>query len=251
MKAEIAAAFEQVSRGYSQDRVIADPELNRQFIEVCRSLGLTDSPVVLNTELMNLRKQGGTRRGRRSVRTTVANIEEYRFAAEIAARHLEQRHNATLDRVLCDPELAAEFDSIAAQLAPGHSSLEYRWAALGLRKTSRLKPEVLRILKNVTADFGPIEQLRIDQLPDEPGIYIFYSPKATLYVGEAENLRRRVGKHIDHSDRKALAHWLWEHGATDVRLETIVLPRDVGSLARKAVEKQLIASRRPIFNIQR
>lgn len=207
---------------------------------------------MLNQALLNLRKQGNLKPVGKTIRTRIENIEDYRFAAEIAARHMEQRHRTTLDRVLCDPDKASEFDSLAAQLAPGHKSLEYRWAALQLRKTSRLKPElVLRVAKIAAADFGSIEKIHIAQIPESQGIYIFYSPKETLYVGEAENLRKRVGKHIDHSDRKALAHWLWEHGATDVRLETIVLPEDFNALARKAVEKHLIASRRPIFNIQR
>lgn len=251
MKDKIIAAFQQVSEGLSEDRVIADPALNAKFIEACRLAGLLDSPTILNAALINLRKRGARPRTTPTRRTRFSNSEDYRFAAEIAARHMEQRHQTTLDRVLCDPELAAEFDLIAGQLAPGYSSLEYRWAALQLRKTSKLKPEVLRMINIEAADFGPIEQVRIDQLPDAQGIYIFYSPNETLYVGEAENLRRRVSKHVEHSDRKALAHWLWEHGATEVRLETIVLPEDCSALARKSIEKHLIASRRPIFNIQR
>ncbi len=36
----------------------------------------------------------------------------------------------SVDEVLCDPKLAAEFDRVAADFAPGHSPLQYRWAAL-------------------------------------------------------------------------------------------------------------------------
>jgi hypothetical protein len=252
VNAEIEAAFERVSRGFSEDRVIADPELNQQFIESCRSLGLTQEPVVLNTALLNLRKRGLRQRTARSRQTRFSNTEDFRFAAEIAARHLEQRHHTTLDRVLCDPNLAAQLDSVAEQLAPGHTSLEYRWAALRLRKTSRLKPElVLRVAKIKTADFGPVEQITVQDLPDKQGVYIFYSTSETLYVGEASNLRKRVAKHLDHSDRKALAHWLWTHGVKDLQLEVLALPDSFDTLARLAVERELIMSRRPIFNIQR
>lgn len=252
MSDPVEEAYRSISSNLSADRVVADPELNSKFIEHCRSMGLIQSAAELNRRLLNLRKQGALKPAGRTRPTRLTNAEDYKFAAEIAARHMEQRRQTTLDRVLCDPELAVEFDAIASELAPGYASLEYRWAALQLRKTSKLKPElVLRVTRIAAADFGPIEQVHIDRIPDAQGIYIFYSAKETLYVGEAENLRKRVGKHVDHSDRKALAHWFWEHGAANVRLETIVLPKDFSALARKAVEKHLIASRRPLFNIQR
>jgi len=47
---------------------------------------------------------------------------------------LEKRDATTLDRIICDPERAAEFDLIAADIAPGYSSLEYRWAALSCER---------------------------------------------------------------------------------------------------------------------
>ena len=225
MRDTIRKAFWQVAQGHSIDRLIADPGLNREFLNACKDLGLSNSPVELNQQLLNLRKRGDLKPSGKTIRTRVENTEEYRFASEIAARHLEQRHKTTLDRILCDPQLAAEFDTVAGQLAAGFTPLEYRWAALQLRKTSKLKPElVLRVANIKAADFGPIEKVRVERIPNTQGIYIFYSNKETLYLGEAENLRKRVGKHLDHSDRKALAHWLWEHGSADVRLETIELP---------------------------
>lgn len=248
----IRIAFQQVSQGYSVDRIIADPELNKNFISACNELGVSKSAAELNRSLLNLRKSGQLKSTGDIGRTRPANVEDYRFASEIAARHIEQRHQTTLDRILCDPQLADEFDLVASQLAPGYSSLEYRWAALRLRKTSKLKPElVLRVAQIQSADFGPIEKIQPQDLPDTQGIYIFYSISETLYVGEASNLRKRVAKHLDHSDRKALAHWLWANGVKDLRLEVLVLPESFNSLARLAVEKELIKSRRPLFNIQR
>jgi site-specific DNA-methyltransferase (adenine-specific) len=180
------------------------------------------------------------------------HVEEYRFAAEIAARHLEQKYRASLDQILCNPDMAKEFDDIASSMSPGFSPFEYRWAALQLRKTSKLKPElVLRIAGIKSADFGAVEKLAIDSLPSQQGIYIFYSSQGTLYVGEAMNLRKRVAKHLDHSDRKALAEWLWQHGAKDLRLEILVLPVEFDTRSRRAVERELIQTRKPTFNIQR
>jgi site-specific DNA-methyltransferase (adenine-specific) len=52
----------------------------------------------------------------------------------MSARYLERRRGVSLDDLICDPDIAAEFDKLASELAPGFTSLEYRWAALALRK---------------------------------------------------------------------------------------------------------------------
>jgi hypothetical protein len=70
-------------------------------------------------------------------------------------------------------------------------------------------------------------------------------------VGEANNLRNRLEKHLDHSDVKSLAHWLWEHGANNLYLELHVLPDNTSTQVRRALEAELIRSRRAAFNIQR
>ena len=71
-----------------------------------------------------------------------------------------------------------------------------------------------------------------------------------VYIGECENLRKRLRKHLDHSDNKGLAHWLWQHGMSDLHLEFHVLPEDTTTRVRKALETELIASRQPTFNVQ-
>ena len=142
MKSKLIAAFDATCQGFSPDRVVADPDLNANFVAEALRLGLTDAAANLNRNLLNLRKRG-LLPGRKSKRTSFHDEENYRFAAEMAVRFLERRDGISLDSIICDPERAAEFDSFAARLAPGFSPLQYRWAALNLRKTSRLKPELL------------------------------------------------------------------------------------------------------------
>jgi len=61
--------------------------------------------------------------------------------------------------------------------------------------------------------FRAIELLETQlAVPDSPGIYVLRSEAGCLYIGEAENLRRRLAKHLDHSDRKLLARYFWEYG---------------------------------------
>lgn len=244
------AAFHESNDGYSVDRVIADPELNSAFVAACRRHGLTDAPVDLNLRLLNLRKRGGFARCIR--RTLVASQEEFAFAAEMAVRCLERRHRTTLDRILCDPVLAAEFDEVAQRIAPGFTPLQYRWAALRLRKKSRLKPELLaRVVPAQVVGPVPAAEVDISHVPNEQGLYIFTTRERVLYVGEAQNLRARLRKHLEHSDNKFLARHIWECGMADLLLEYHVLPRDTRTDVRKAMELELIRSRRADFNVQR
>ncbi len=72
-----------------------------------------------------------------------------------------------------------------------------------------------------------------------------------LYIGEAENLFKRLKKHLDHSDNKGLARWMWEHGMDDVQLEVQVLAAETKTIVRRALETELIRSRLPLFNVAR
>jgi site-specific DNA-methyltransferase (adenine-specific) len=224
MREVIREAFLAVRGDRSPDVVIADPDLNAQFLRECRSRGLSESPAILNLTLLSLRKSSDLQ-GIKSKRIVVRNQEDFRFASEIAVRFLEQKDQVSLDQILCDPQRAAEFDQIAAGLAPGFSPFQYRSAALSLRKRKRLRPELLgKVIQAETVVVRRAEEVKPEELPVRPGLYLFIGPKEVLYVGECQSLRKRLGKHLDHSDNKALPRWLWEHGTTDLHLEYHVLP---------------------------
>ncbi len=249
LKQSVAAAFKECRAGLSSDRVIADPDLNRQFILCCRQLGRDEAEKQLNATLMNLRKQG-LLRGLRSKRRTFTDTDDYRFAAEIAVRHLERSRGVTLDQILCDPEVARKFDETAARLAPDYSSLKYRWAALGLRKTHQLSPEILsRVIRPESVTLFDVPSMDVTDVPSDQGLYVFFDSRQCLYVGEATNLQNRIRKHLDHSDNKGLARWIWECGTESLKLET--LPANTKTAVRKAFELELIRSRNPVFNVKR
>ncbi len=233
----------------SPDVVVADPDLNERFLRECQSRGLSHPPAALNQCLLNLRKSGDLQ-GIKSRRVSLGNREDYRFASEITVRFLERRDQVSLDQILCDPIRAAEFDGIAAGLAPGFTPFQYRWAALNLRKRKRLRPELLgKVVPPEQVVSSAVVDLKQEQIPSRPGLYLFIEPSGVLYVGECQNLRKRIGKHLDHSDNKGLAHWLWQHGVTDLHVEYHVLSPGITARVRKALEAELIISRQPIFNV--
>ena len=105
MRQTVRDAFLSVRGEHSPDVVIADPDLNQEFLGECQA-GLSDPPV-LNQCLLNLRKSSQLQ-GIKSKRMVLRNQEDYRFASEIAVRFLERRDQVSLDQVLCDPVRAAE-----------------------------------------------------------------------------------------------------------------------------------------------
>ncbi len=121
---------------------------------------------------------------------------------------------------------------------------------MGLRKTRKLKPELIaKVIDAVITVRYKVEDLDIEQIPNAQGVYMFHDSKTTLYVGEAISLYKRVKKHLDHSDNRSLAHWLWQHGAGDLHLEIHALPEKTTTKIRKALEAEMIYSRSPLFNI--
>lgn len=252
MTARIIQAFEAASEGYSPDRVVADPELNSLFIAACRQRGLQDTIPDLNRNLLNLRKKGAITGRPRSKRTHFPNEDDYRFAAEIAVRFMERRDGLSLDAIICDPERAAQFDNVAARIAPGYAPLQYRWAALNLRKGRRLEPEIIaRVAPSADVINMNVSEIVVDALPASQGLYLFFAEDQLLYVGETENLRKRLKKHLDHSDNKGLARWIWAFGTESLHLEMHLLRDNTETRVRKALELELIRSRNPIFNVKR
>jgi site-specific DNA-methyltransferase (adenine-specific) len=249
MRKTVREAFLAVREGRSPDVVIADPNVNARFLHECSARGLAEPALTLNLCLLNLRKTKDLE-GIQSVRISVESQNAYRFGSEIAIRFMERKYLISLDEILCDPDRAAEFDAIANNIVPGFTAFQYRWAALNLRKSRKLQPELLaKVVPAEAIVTSPVAELEPASLPARPGLYLFFEPRETLYVGECQNLKKRLGKHLDHSDNKGLAQWLWQNGITDLHVEYQVLSAGTSTRIRKALEAELIISRHPVFNI--
>ena len=252
---DVKAAFLAVHQGRSTDDVVIDPDLNQSFLLACSERNAQLSSREANWRLMNLRKASGLG----GVTTSVERLDHsaYVHASEIAARLMEDRYKLTVDRVLCDPKSRGEFDRIALHIAPDVSVYRLRKAALGLRKAKKLQPEVVKRVANwqgEIVEYSADELLaNLDLIPRRPGIYIFLDPTGYLYLGEAGNLRLRVAKHLDHSDRKSLARYFWDEGFSEIRVQIHSFAPDSDARKqslRRAYESDLLAKRSVRFNIR-
>lgn len=251
----VKKAFLKVHRGHSVDDIVLCPQLNAQFIGECHHSNTVFTEQQLNWSLFNLRKSASLGKVC-SIRDRLRH-GEYEHASQIAARILEDKNQLTIDRILCDPESRDEFDRIAQGIAGDVSLYRLRKAALALRKARRLRPELIkRIVEwdKVVHEFKAADLLsNIKQIPRKPGVYIFRDLTGYLYIGEAQDLHSRIRKHLDHSDRKSLAHYFWNEGFEELTIELHAFGENTGGKLRPnraAYESELIATRCPRFNIR-
>ncbi len=251
----IIQAFKSTHQGYSSDEVILQDDLNRKFVSKCLEQIPTASPATLNWTLLNLRKAGklgeiATTRRVPSDTSMVTHI------AEIVARSIQDKHAVTTDRIMTDPQLRHQFDQQAGQLDPNVDLYLVRKAAFQLRKTRRLKPELITRVADWQREISEfsVEKIRqdLEVIPDGPGVYIFRDSTGYLYIGQSQNLRERLKSHLDQADNLALAKYLAESGGTNLSIEIHSFPKDsraMETMVRRAYESELIRSRKPRFNI--
>jgi site-specific DNA-methyltransferase (adenine-specific) len=227
----VLAAFELTHDGFSVDRLVADPEINARFQAACRRLGACGGPPTWNTLLFQLRTAGKLAHLPTTQRTSITweSCDPYLFGSEIAMQWmLDRKDVASLEQILCNPALAAEFDKHAARFAPGYSSLEYRWAAIKLRnatKQARNRSSVLEAPPRLGKKKS-ISDLDFAELPEEPGIYLLSAEGSNrLYVGETLNLRNRLTNQFSKQTRKT-----WKKLSKSLRIQTYLTchePADV------------------------
>lgn len=249
--ASLIQAFGEVRDGYSVDRVIADPQLNRKYLKRCRELGLSGTDYDLNWALMNERKKGSLSHLPKTRRYTVSEIDEFEYASELAVRYLQRQKSVSLDQILCDPELATEFDGYASKLAPGFNPLQYRWVALGLRKAGRLGDEEGIVDKIPELElFGKVDTLRLGKVPQVGGLYLFSSQDERVFLGQTDNLRHRIDRHMEVSASHGLPDWLWDTKRKPLQISFAGLP-EIAKSVRQKLEVLLVKMWSPLLNLPR
>lgn len=252
--ARIAQAYLEVRDGYSTDRVVADPDLNRLFLRRCRELGLSGTDFDLNWRLFNGRKNKWLVDLPKTKNYTPSRKDEFEFSSEIAIRYVQERVRASegrdvsLDKIICDPDLALEFDRIASQLAPGFSPLDYRWIAFGVRKAAgRYASKAKEATVPRFDDFVSTLSVKASTIPADQGLYWFRCEGDSLFIGETDNLRRRIERHFDSGGDQGLPDWLYDRASRVISLCVVPMP-SVSPTERKIIELGAVNSHRPLFN---
>lgn len=228
----------------SPDLYVADPDRNAAFLAKCRAAGLEASPYVLNKTLMNARRNG-LLSGLKSVRCSI-DYEEFAFAVEFAARDLDYRRGASIDDIQCDPGLATEFNALARRIAPGHTSFEYRWAILSIRKAARHSNKSDVRLPDLTEHMRLLKD-PLDRVPETSGVYVLYEKAQPLYAKGTAHLRRGIELYRQPQVIEAFKEKLWRPDLDNLVMRFAQVP----SKGLWIVERKIIEVTKPIFNIER
>jgi hypothetical protein len=245
----VKRAFMLVRDGFSPDRVIADPELDRKFLKACRDNGIDDSAFHLNLTLLSLRKNNKLVGVGRSRRATVPDQWRYSVASEVAARAMYYRYGLSVDSTLCHPVLVKEFDRLAEEIAPGFTPFEYRWAALNIRK----KGSAATASRDVVQNLQWSRAVRFDvsaRLPTEKGIFVLHEGDTHLFVAGTENIRESIVTQQRITRVSFFDPDLWHPDPSRLHWKYVAMPDTVVS-DRYEVVNSLVGEWRPVFNIPR
>jgi hypothetical protein len=243
----VTRAFLLTRRKFSSDRVLADPEINTEFIKACHDFGIEDSVFHLNLALIGLRKHNKLKA--KSERSIIPDQWQVAVASEMAARAMYYRRNVSVDTTLAHPELAAEFDRIAAAITPGFSSLQYRWAALNVRKkgsNSKVQPKVIEELEwsnRVRFD-------AVNSLPSDEGIYTLFERDTCLFVAGTEDIKESIQSQQTIAHTRFFEADLWRPNPLRMIWQYVRMP-DSKSDYRFGIVRSLVGKWEPIFNIPR
>jgi len=244
----IIAAFLAANCGFSTDRVVADPELNANFLHQCRKLGIPGEPTAWNWTLMKLRKAAKLARLPAARRTSFPReeLDSYSFASEIAIRKMLNDGSPSVDHILCDPKQAETFDGYAREFAPNFSPLQYRWAALQIRKRAldirRQQVDLPReILNRRVRRFQPINEVALTRVHGQPGAYLLRTASDhPLYAGETLDLGARIS-------RKLEAFGPWRRISKEIHIG--IVPFDLGERGyQQGFQSNWIKEREPELN---
>ncbi|MEM9585712.1 MAG: GIY-YIG nuclease family protein [Planctomycetota bacterium] len=257
---DLIVAFQASSDGFSTDEVLIQEELRARFLDqLSGQIGAplsTDQQREAVAGLIKLRKAG--KLAMRATQRAPRVDDQYLAIAEIAARTVTNRHRVTTDQVLIDPELRDQLQREAERIKPDVDADTIRRLVLRLRKTRRLKPELVLKVADWPRDLltFTLDQLRqpggLDQVPVLPGVYLFRSSAGYLYIGEASQLRSRLTQHLKGSHNSGLAAAISPEAGQTLTVEIHAFPKDSPAKSvsvRRAYESELIRSRRPKFNV--
>jgi hypothetical protein len=258
---EVAAAFETTREGFELDRVLVDPRLRKELVDECRRRGVIAPERDIFKRLQGFRKNDSAGvEFKPTKRRANIDVEGVFYAAELAFRQLNFVSSASVDAVITDPSVGAEFDEVCAALAPHGTSMQFRWAALKLRKTRCLSKEKVDALLDIRPSLIEMKlterislaDFRVDRVPEERGVFSFTEQDGEpqyLYVGSARSLRDSVAPFEDATPFKLAGGEFWKPNLDRITLSYGIMKNSWLGASPRELGLRLIRSRHPLFNV--
>ncbi len=253
----IVRAFQEIRQGLPVDRVFADPDLVAKFLRRCRELGITAPDAAVNRRLFRFRKS--SRLPRATVREPRRDFSPYLFAADMASAQIRYRFGASVDDVLTDPMIGKEFDKLASRLQPGWTPLDYRLAALYVRKSRHCEKKDLPLFERmkvsdadkIAEDYGSLASLDLNRLDQYEGIVGLVEKACSprfLYIIESKRVQDTVEPFLSQSVFDTLANTFWAPSLSSIYLLVYNIREKYRNAPQSLWTVKLIHEKTPIFN---
>lgn len=256
--AKIVRAFAAVHQGYATDRLLADPHLSQLFLKEVRSLGLQEPTAAINRRLLRIRKATDLPvRLPKTTKTEKRDLHPYLIPAEIAYALLGYQYDVSFDDLLADPELLKQFDDLAIKIDPRGTIVDYRLAALHLRKNIRSRSdaernEVARTSESEVSQrwrtLGKLASLKRIDVPDSEGIFSLSEPNRYLFLTRFADLRSGIAQVQDGKLLSALGNRFWQPNVSGIDVR-IITPTVQKKPNLKVLEMKALDLYRPLYNL--
>lgn len=196
----IQAAFADAAKGHCAEGLLFDPIRNSIFVRHCKDAKLLGDARTWNEFLLQLSNAGKLVGEGKHKKHSLKSIVPVCDAAEIAFQMLSVDYAMDLETILCSPEAASEFDSIAEMFGGDHSEIDYRTAIWHLRRIATSN-KITRAAKKQAAEFAeqPIPepqsiQTFLETCEEQPvaGVFAVSDPDSILFVGQSFDIAERL-----------------------------------------------------------
>jgi hypothetical protein len=90
----------------------------------------------------------------------------------------------------------------------------------------------------------------LERISEVGGLYLFSSEDDRVFLGQTDNLRHRMQRHMEVSASRGLPDWLWNTKKKPLQVSVAELPGVTRSI-RQRIEVVLVKNWQPLLNLGR
>lgn len=192
----IQSAFADVAKNHTAEELLFDPIRNALFVRHCKDAKLLGDARTWNEFLLELSRRESLDGEAKRKNASLKSIQHVCDAAEIAFQMLSVDYAMSLEQILCTPDAAAEFDSIAKLFGGDHSEIDYRAAIWHFRRiasenkiASAAKKQAAELLSQEMPKLQSVASF-VNENGDQTiaGVYAISDPDSILFIGQSTDI---------------------------------------------------------------
>jgi hypothetical protein len=177
----------------------------------------------------------------------------------MAISQMRYRYGASVDDILAYPSVGMEFDTLCQKIRPGFTPVQYRLAALHIRKSRYCQEKDRTLFDELDASAADkllskedtLDRIKPQQFAGEEGIVgIVEEAKRDrfIYLSETKNISELVGPFANEKTLKSVGNAFWTPILSAMRVYIYRIAAHYLAATRALWAKRLIFTKSPVFN---